>query len=137
MLLKKSLRRAASYYLVLKKRQRQLPRRRTTSHPLDLIRFPRTLGHKPEMNEYNTWAYKVTIKSTSDADARGLVAGKTVAIKDNICIGSIPSCVGTDVIAEGGFVPQIFRAGEVDIVECIGKTSSRPLLQLGRDYLWR
>ncbi|KAK9494174.1 amidase signature enzyme [Lipomyces doorenjongii] len=73
---------------------------------LDLIRFPRKLVHKPETNEYNAWAYKVTIKSTSDADARGLLAGKTVAIKDNICIGKVPSLLGTDVIPEGGFVPQ-------------------------------
>ncbi|KAK9243372.1 amidase signature enzyme [Lipomyces tetrasporus] len=74
--------------------------------PLDLIRFPRENVHRPETNEYNAWAYKVTIKSTSDVDASGLLAGKTVAIKDNVCIGQVPSLLGTDVIPVGGFVPE-------------------------------
>ncbi|KAK9236915.1 amidase signature enzyme [Lipomyces kononenkoae] len=74
--------------------------------PLDLTRFPRENIHKPNSNEYNAWAYKATIKSTLTADAGGLLAGKTVAIKDNICVGKVPSLLGTDVIPEASFVPE-------------------------------
>ncbi|KAK7202605.1 amidase signature enzyme [Myxozyma melibiosi] len=73
---------------------------------VDLERFPRENVHQPETNEYNAWAYKVTIKSQSAEDAKGLLAGKTMAIKDNVNIAGVPSLLGTDVIEKGSFVPK-------------------------------
>ncbi|KAJ7494655.1 amidase signature domain-containing protein [Mycena galericulata] len=55
---------------------------------LDLQRFPRINIHRPTLAEnaaeYNAWAYKVEIKSTSPADLSGPLAGLSVAIKDNV-----------------------------------------------------
>lgn len=74
--------------------------------PVDFDRFPRHDIHVPTPNEYNAWAHKVTIKSTSEEDGRGLLSGKTMAIKDNVNIATVPSLLGTDVIEAGSFVPR-------------------------------
>ncbi|KAJ7780274.1 putative amidase [Mycena maculata] len=71
---------------------------------LDLQRFPRVNIHRPtpadNAADYNAWAYKVEIKSTSSADLAGPLAGLSVAVKDNVNIGGVPSLLGTDVLSK-------------------------------------
>ncbi|KAJ6505930.1 amidase signature domain-containing protein [Mycena vulgaris] len=68
---------------------------------LDLERFPRANIRRPtpaeNAAEYNAWAYKVEITSTSAADLAGPLAGLSVAVKDNVNIGGVPSLLGTDI----------------------------------------
>ena len=47
------------------------------------VTYPRTPGHRPEgaANPYNAWYYKTEIKGAPE----GKLAGKTLAIKDNVC----------------------------------------------------
>ncbi|KAJ7903610.1 amidase signature enzyme [Mycena olivaceomarginata] len=75
---------------------------------LDLQRFPRVDIHRPtaaeNAAEYNAWAYKVQIVSTSPADRAGPLASVSVAIKDTVNIGGVPSLLGTDVFSKP-FVP--------------------------------
>ncbi|KAJ6531710.1 amidase signature domain-containing protein [Mycena capillaripes] len=89
---------------------------------LDLQRFPRVNVHRPtaveNAAEYNAWAYKVQITSTSPADLAGPLAGLSVAIKDNVNIGGVPSLLGTDVLTEpyipaydATIVTRILQAG--------------------------
>ena len=46
-------------------------------------------------NPLNAWAYRTTLKSTDVAAAKGLLAGKTLAIKDNMSVGGLPLGLGT------------------------------------------
>ncbi|KAJ7475774.1 amidase signature domain-containing protein [Mycena latifolia] len=71
---------------------------------LDLQRFPRVNIHRPTPAEntadYNAWAYKVEITSTSPADLAGPLAGLSVAVKDNVNIAGVPSLLGTDIFTK-------------------------------------
>ncbi|MFP3435752.1 amidase, partial [Paraburkholderia sp. SIMBA_061] len=55
---------------------------------LPTIAYPRTPGYRPEgdENRYGAWARKSTIHGAAD----GKLRGKTVAVKDNICVGGVP-----------------------------------------------
>jgi amidase len=66
------------------------------------IRYPRAFGHQPfpEDNEFGAWYWKSEIKGSET----GLLAGKTVAIKDNVSVAGIPMMNGTDVLK--GYVPE-------------------------------
>ena len=46
-------------------------------------------------NPLNAWAYKTTLKSPGDAATKGALAGKTLAIKDNMSVGGLPLGLGT------------------------------------------
>ncbi|KAJ7650356.1 amidase signature domain-containing protein [Roridomyces roridus] len=72
---------------------------------LDLERFPRVNIHKPTQNDYNAWAYKVQIQSTAPEDMAGVLAGRTIAVKDNVNIAGVPSLLGTDVLSTP-YVPK-------------------------------
>jgi amidase len=67
------------------------------------IRYPRTLGHRPERDEnrFNAWAWKCAIKGAST----GPLAGHRIAVKDNVCVAGIPMRNGSAVLE--GFVPDI------------------------------
>jgi amidase len=70
---------------------------------LPAVEYPRTPGYKPEgeENKYNAWYVKSTIKGAP----RGKLAGKTVAIKDNICVAGVPMMNGASTLE--GYVPDI------------------------------
>lgn len=68
--------------------------------PVDLKRFPREQVHRAEESEnpLGAWAWKCHIE---DQEKRGgLLAGKTVAIKDNIAVKDVPMLLGTDFIKD-------------------------------------
>ena len=58
------------------------------------VNYPRTPGYRPggEENKYGAWYMKATIKGA----AKGKLAGKTVAIKDNVCVAGVPMIVDAD-----------------------------------------
>ncbi|CAH1792136.1 unnamed protein product [Owenia fusiformis] len=64
-------------------------------------KYPRTYGRAPtkEENLYNAWCWKVEIKGAPE----GILKGKTVAIKDEICISGVPMRSGSQMIDH--FVP--------------------------------
>ena len=67
------------------------------------VKYPRSAGYRPgpEENPLGAWYWRCDIKGASD----GPVAGKAVAIKDNVCIAGIPMMNGTSVLE--GYVPEI------------------------------
>jgi len=67
------------------------------------VRYPRTRGRQPadHENRYNAWTFKTEIKGA----AGGQLAGKKVAIKDNICVAGVPMMNGSRVLE--GYVPEI------------------------------
>lgn len=67
------------------------------------VKYPRGPGHRPtvEENPYNAWYWKTEIKGA----ASGLLTGKSVAIKDNICVAGVPMMNGSQLLE--GYVPEI------------------------------
>ena len=71
--------------------------------PLPPVKYPRSPGHRPsaEDNRYNAWYWKCEIKGA----AKGPLAGKRVAVKDNICVAGVPMMNGSRVLE--GYVPDV------------------------------
>ncbi|KAF5311550.1 hypothetical protein D9758_017935 [Tetrapyrgos nigripes] len=71
--------------------------------PTDLKRFPRENVHFPkaEDNDLGAWAWKFTAKDTQPNN--GILAGKTIVMKDNISLAQVPCLLGTDAITD--FIP--------------------------------
>jgi len=70
---------------------------------LPAAKYPRMPGYRPEgeENKYNAWYVKTTVKGA----ASGKLAGKTVALKDNICLAGVPMMNGASTLE--GYIPDI------------------------------
>src|SRR5436309_3698849 len=69
---------------------------------LPVVKYPRMPGYRPEgeENKYNAWYVKTEIKGA----ASGKLAGKTVALKDNICLAGVPMMNGASTLE--GYTPD-------------------------------
>ena len=67
------------------------------------VKYPRTPGYRPEgeENKYNAWYVKTTIKGAPS----GKLAGKTIAIKDNVCVAGVPMMNGASTLE--GYTPDL------------------------------
>jgi amidase len=67
------------------------------------VAYPRTPGYRPsgEENKYGAWYVKSEIKGA----AGGKLAGKTVALKDNVCLAGVPMMNGASTLE--GYVPDV------------------------------
>jgi len=65
---------------------------------------PRSPGYRPPASEnpYGAWYWKTDIKK---AGGDGLLSGKKVAIKDNICVAGVPMMNGSALLE--GYVPEL------------------------------
>lgn len=70
---------------------------------LPAVKYPRTRGYRPEgdENKYNAWYYKSEIKGAPS----GKLAGKQVALKDNVCLAGVPMMNGASTLE--GYVPDV------------------------------
>jgi amidase len=70
---------------------------------LPRVSYARTLGYRPsgEENPHNAWYVKSTVKGA----ANGKLAGKTVALKDNVCLAGVPMMNGASTLE--GYVPDV------------------------------
>ncbi len=70
--------------------------------PIQAPRWPRDGGAapRPEENQLGAWAWKVTIPGAAD----GPLAGRTIAIKDNIAVAGVPMRNGTVLL--DGYTPD-------------------------------
>src|SRR5512134_3398501 len=75
---------AASFTGLLKGIAASYDRLDAMVEPKPAVKYPRTTGAAPAAaaNPYNAWAWKSTIKGA----ARGVLTGKKIAIKDNVCV---------------------------------------------------
>lgn len=67
------------------------------------VKYPRTPGTFPGADEDPLGAWYV--KTTIEGSKRGKLKGKTVAIKDNICVAGVPMMNGASVME--GYVPEV------------------------------
>src|SRR5438874_1665003 len=72
------------------------------SEPALPVRYARTGGYRPaaEENPLNAWYQQCSIKGA----ASGSLAGKRIAIKDNVCVAGVPMMNGSSVLE--GYVPE-------------------------------
>ena len=70
---------------------------------LPAVKYPRGLVHHPEPqeNRYGAWYVRTSIKGEPD----GKLAGRRVALKDNICLAGVPMMIGADILE--GYVPEV------------------------------
>ncbi len=70
--------------------------------PAPEVKHPRSGGRRPEPEEnpLGAWCYRCSIRGVSE----GLLSGKRIAIKDNVCVAGIPMMNGTAVLE--GYVPE-------------------------------
>jgi amidase len=102
--------------------------------PRLLVKYPRTPGRQPspEENPYNAWTFKTQILGA----ASGKLAGKRVAIKDNICVAGIPMMNGSRVLE--GYVPEVDATVVTRILDAggtiVGKTVCEDLCFSGGSH---
>ena len=67
------------------------------------VKYPRSPGHRPsdEENPHGAWYVRTTIEGARD----GKLKGKTIAIKDNVCIAGVPMMNGASTLE--GYVPDV------------------------------
>ncbi len=66
------------------------------------LRYPREAGRRPDEaeNRYGAWYVKTRIEGAPD----GPLAGRTLVVKDNVCVAGVPMMNGT--VALEGYVPD-------------------------------
>ncbi len=67
------------------------------------VTYPRTPGYQPpaEENVFNAWYVKTQVKGAET----GPLAGKSVVLKDNVCLAGVPMMNGAATLE--GFVPDV------------------------------
>ncbi len=67
------------------------------------VKYPRSAGYRPppEENPHNAWYWKCEITGAAD----GVLAGRRIAVKDNICVAGVPMMNGSRVLE--GYVPDV------------------------------
>ncbi len=67
------------------------------------VKYPRTPGRfpTPDENPYNAWY----VKSRIEGAPEGVLKGKTVALKDNVCLAGVPMMNGAATLE--GYVPNL------------------------------
>jgi amidase len=72
------------------------------TEPALTFRYPRSGGYRPsaEENPLNAWYRKCSIKSAST----GILTGRRIAIKDNVCVAGVPMMNGSSVLE--GYGPE-------------------------------
>ena len=102
--------------------------------PKPEVKYARTTGARPkaEDNRYNAWAWKSTIKGA----ARGVLAGKTIAVKDNVCVAGLPMRNGSRVLEN--YVPDVDATVVTRILDAggtiLGKTVCEDLCFSGGSH---
>ncbi len=85
------------------------------------VRYPRTPGYRPGAaeNPHDAWYWKTDIKGAPS----GKLAGKRVAIKDNICVAGVPMMNGASVLE--GYVPDVDATIVTRILDAGGEIAGK------------
>ncbi|XP_031573110.1 uncharacterized protein LOC116307102 [Actinia tenebrosa] len=67
------------------------------------VKYPRDPGYRPAANEnpFNAWYWKCEVKGAK----QGKLHGRTVVLKDSICLAGVPMMIGSRVLE--GYIPEM------------------------------
>src|SRR5258708_38370462 len=70
---------------------------------LPAVKYPRGQAYRPQgdENRYGAWYVKTAIKGAPS----GKLAGRRIALKDNVCLAGVPMMIGADILE--GYVPDV------------------------------
>src|ERR1700716_2366544 len=82
---------------------------------------PRSRGYRPSAsdNPHGAWYWKTNIH----AGGQGLLSGKKIAIKDNICVAGVPMMNGSALLE--GYVPELDATVVTRILEAGGTIAGK------------
>jgi amidase len=88
---------------------------------LPVVKYARTPGYFPgsDENKHNAWYVKTSIKGA----ARGKLAGKKVAIKDNVMVAGVPMMNGCSIME--GYVPDVDATIVTRILDAGGEIAGK------------
>ncbi len=71
--------------------------------PMLPVKYPRSAGHRPSAaeNPFNAWYWKSEIKGAT----HGILAGRRIAVKDNLCVAGVPMMNGSRWLE--GYTPEV------------------------------
>lgn len=92
---------------------------------LPSVRYPRGKGFRPQGNEnrYGAWYWKGSIAGAS----QGKLAGRKVAIKDNVCVAGMPMSGGSSILE--GYVPEIDATVVTRILDAGGEIAGKAVCE--------
>lgn len=85
------------------------------------VRVPRTPGRRPRPEEdpYNAWCVKTSIKGDGD----GILSGRRVVLKDNVCLAGVPMSMGSSIF--DGYVPEVDATIVTRILDAGGEIAGK------------
>jgi amidase len=125
---------AASFAGLMKGIKASYDRLDTMVEPKPEVKYPRATGARPsaKANPFNAWSWKSTIKGAP----KGVLAGKKIAVKDNICVAGLPLMNGSRVLEN--YVPEVDATVVTRILDAggmiIGKTVCEDLCFSGGSH---
>jgi amidase len=89
------------------------------------VNYPRLPGRRPlpEENRYGAWYIKTEIAGA----AAGKLAGKRVALKDNICLAGVPMMNGASTLE--GYVPEVDATVAARILDAGGTIAGKTVCE--------
>jgi amidase len=89
------------------------------------MRYARSGGYRPKASEnpLNAWYQKCSIKGASG----GILAGKRIAIKDNVCVAGVPMMNGSSVLE--GYVPEFDATIVTRILDSGGEIAGKAVCE--------
>lgn len=89
------------------------------------VRYPRTPGHRarPEDNPLNAWYWRCSIRGRDE----GPLAGKRIAIKDNVCVAGVPMMNGSAALE--GYVPEVDATVVERILDAGGEIAGKAVCE--------
>ncbi|XP_061167672.1 amidase-like [Saccostrea echinata] len=89
--------------------------------PTPTVKYPRTPGNRETKDD--SWYYKCDIIGADN----GLLAGKTIAIKDNVCVAGVPMMNGSKILE--GFVPDRDATIVTRILDAGGRITGKAICE--------
>jgi amidase len=92
---------------------------------LPAVKYPRGPMRRPsgDENKYGAWYVKTAIKGRPN----GPLAGRRVALKDNICLAGVPMMIGADVL--DGYVPELDATVVERILDAGGEIAGKAVCE--------
>ncbi|HEX5689462.1 MAG TPA: amidase [Roseiflexaceae bacterium] len=93
--------------------------------PMPAARYPRTSGYRPgpEENPLNAWYWRCAIRGAPE----GKLAGKRIAVKDNVCVAGIPMMNGSPLLE--GYVPELDATVVTRILDAGGEIAGKAVCE--------